>query len=112
MSEIVRFMEGVIAVIVTNWKRFVLIEWSEFFASVCTYVSVMRNKLWELFQKPFGRNNSNIQRLFKGTFRFTDEHVELILNKSKMCNWPEKFKSKKLLRENKEKFKELIGIRL
>ena len=60
------------------------------------------NKIWV----------KNIQELFKGTYRFTDEHVELILNKSKMCNWPEKFKSKELLRKNKEKFKELIGIRL
>jgi hypothetical protein len=42
----------------------------------------------------------------------TDEQVELMLNNSKMCNWPEKFKSKRLLEGNKEKFKELIGKRL
>ena len=42
----------------------------------------------------------------------TDEQVELMLNNSKMCNWPEKFKSKRLLERNKEKFKELIGKRL
>ena len=43
---------------------------------------------------------------------FTDEHVELTLNNSKMCNWPEKFKSKELLRKNQDKFKESIGKRI
>jgi len=52
-----------------------------------------------------------LQTSFKNNFKFTDEHVDLMLNKSKICNWPEKFKSKELLRRNKEKFKELIGIR-
>ena len=42
--------------------------------------------------------------------QFTDKHVELMLTKSKICNWPEKFKSKELLRRNQDKFKELIGI--
>ena len=51
------------------------------------------------------------QKFCKEKLNFTDEHVELMLNKSKICNWPEKFKSKELLRINKEKFKELIGIR-
>jgi len=48
------------------------------------------------------------QEYFK-KISFTDEQVELMLNNSKMCNWPEKFKSKRLLEGNKEKFKELIG---
>ena len=52
-----------------------------------------------------------LQTSFKEKFKFTDEHVDLMLNKSKICNWPEKFKSKELLRRNKEKFKELICIR-
>ena len=52
-----------------------------------------------------------LQTNFKYFYKFTDEHVDLMLNKSKICNWPEKFKSKELLRRNKEKFKELIGIR-
>ena len=52
-----------------------------------------------------------LQEYFKN-ISLTDEQVELILNKSKMCNWPEKFKSKRLLERNKEKFKELIGKRL
>ena len=51
-----------------------------------------------------------LQTSFKEKFKFTDEHIDLMLNKSKICNWPEKFKSKELLRRNKEKFKELIGI--
>jgi len=52
-----------------------------------------------------------LQEYFKN-ISLTDEQVELILNNSKMCNWPEKFKSKRLLERNKEKFKELIGKRL
>ncbi len=52
-----------------------------------------------------------LQEYFKN-ISLTDEQVELILNKSKMCNWPEKFKSKRLLERNKEKFKELKGKRL
>jgi len=52
-----------------------------------------------------------IQDEFKN-ISFTDEQVKLMLNNSKMCNWPEKFKSKRLLEGNKEKFKELIGKRL
>ena len=49
---------------------------------------------------------------FSKKISLTDEQVELMLNNSKMCNWPEKFKSKRLLEGNKEKFKELIGKRL
>ena len=49
---------------------------------------------------------------FSKKISLTDEQVELMLNNSKMCNWPEKFKSKRLLERNKEKFKELIGKRL
>jgi hypothetical protein len=52
-----------------------------------------------------------LQEFFK-KISFTDEQVELMLNNSKMCSWPEKFKSKRLLERNKEKFKELIGKRL
>ena len=81
-----------------NWKIYSIKE----FIIDDIYEDPTTNKIWV----------ENIQELFKGKFRFTDEHVELILNKSKMCNWPEKFKSKELLRENKEKFKELIGIHL
>jgi len=43
---------------------------------------------------------------------FKNEHVELMLSKSKICNWPEKFKSKELLRKNQDKFKESIGKRI
>ena len=81
-----------------NWKKYRIEE----FEIDDIHENPTTNKDWV----------KRIQELLKGKFRFTDEHVELILNKSKMCNWPEKFKSKELLRENKEKFKELIGIHL
>ena len=41
--------------------------------------------------------------------RFSDQHVELILKNSKICNWPEKFKSKELIKRNKREFQQLIG---
>ena len=50
------------------------------------------------------------QELLTKDYKFTNEHAELMLKNSKMSNWPEKFKSKELLRKNKDKFKELIGI--
>ena len=40
---------------------------------------------------------------------FSNEQIALMLKNSKMCNWPEKFRSKELIRKNKDKFKELIG---
>ena len=51
-----------------------------------------------------------IQNFFRENYKFTDEHVKLMLNKSKICNWPDKFKSKELLRRNKDIFKDLIGL--
>jgi hypothetical protein len=36
--------------------------------------------------------------MLKEKFKFTDEHVGLMLNNSKICNWPDKFKSKDLLK--------------
>ena len=67
----------------------------------------------DIFEDPTADKTlvKRLQEFFKKK-SFTDEQVELMLNNSKMCNWPEKFKSKRLLERNKEKFKELIGKRL
>ena len=66
----------------------------------------------DIFEDPTTDKNwvEWFQNKCKEIFKFEDEHIKLMLNKSRICNWPEKFKSKELLRSNKEKFKELIGI--
>ena len=51
-----------------------------------------------------------VQKFYRENYNFTDEHIELMMNKSKICNWPAKFKSKELLRRNKDIFKDLIGL--
>jgi hypothetical protein len=40
---------------------------------------------------------------------FTAKQKDFILEKTKITNWPYKFRSKELLRRNQDKFKKLIG---
>jgi len=48
----------------------------------------------------FKKNNADL---------FTEKQVEFMLEKTKITNWPYKFRSKEQLRRNRDKFKELIG---
>ena len=58
-------------------------------------------------------NDKNWVRWMKEHYKkqgFSEEHVAMILNNSKISNWPDGFRSKHLIQRNLQKIKELIGI--
>ena len=56
--------------------------------------------------------NANFVEKFTNHFKghsLTDEQIKFMLDKTKIINWPKRFNSKALLKQNETEFKNLIG---
>jgi len=62
-----------------------------------------------IYEDPTAENDWVKAFNFNADDLFTEKQAAFMLEKTKITNWPYKFRSKELLRRNQDKFKELIG---